>query len=138
MLFVAGLVLLFPVSGLLLAEDMVMFWILGACGLLVLPALVPAAQWHGTNQIAIDRKSVVVTRGPFWTRLPPLATDSVEAVRVGGTNLHPLLTLVSDQRVLRLPMEPLVARWAKQQIERHLRLMYAKESKRLASPGQAE
>jgi len=75
---------------------------------------------------------VVVPRGPFGKRLPPLATNAVEAVRVGGTDEHPLLTLASDERVLRIPMAPELARWAKQHMERHLLATY--EEKVNAAP----
>lgn len=138
LLLFGGVMLLFPGMALLLdPEQSVAFWACSALGLTLLPLLVLAAQWHGINRIAVGRKHVVVTRGPWGSRLPALATDSVEAVRIGGTNEHPLLTLISDRRVLRLPMDPPLARWAKQHIERHLRSTYAKELKRPVPDGEA-
>lgn len=142
MLYLVGFTLLFPCLGLLFYghEDAGWLWfaLCAVIGSIFLPLIAVASRWHGANRITVSRKSVVVVRGPRGKRLPPLATDSVEAVRIGGTKEEPLLTLVSDEGVLRLPMEPTIARWAKQHIERHLRLLYANEAKRLARRGQAE
>lgn len=142
MLYLAGIMVSLPVLGalgLLYGEGgWLWFWLCTGLGSICLPLLVIASKWHGINRLELSRKRVVVTRGPWGTLLPPLVTDSVEAVRIGGTNEDPLLTVVSDQRVLRLPMDPPLARWAKQHIERHLRSMYEKESKRLAQRGPTE
>jgi hypothetical protein len=123
------MVLLGPALGLLFRDDGASFWICTAFGLCMLPLPLYAAQWHGLNQLTVDRKRVVVTRGPFGKRLPPLATDSVEAVRVGGTSAYPLLSLVSDQRVLRIRMVPPLAHWAKPLIERQLLAVRKKKLK---------
>lgn len=92
-------------------------------------ARVPPPQGASVNQLTVDRKRVKVTRGPLGKRLPVLTTDRIEAIRVGGTSASPLLSLVSERRVLRIPMSQPLARWAKRNIERHLRAVYDKPPK---------
>ena len=135
-----GLALLFSALGLILFPDRgAGFWTLETVGLSSLLLAVGAARWHGLNRLTLDRDQLRVTRGPFARQLPPLATDRIEAVRVGGTSANPLLGLVADERVLRIladervlriPMSPPLARWAKRNIERHLRDLYEKRSMR--------
>lgn len=133
-LVLVGTALLFPVLGLVLfQDDRGGLWICSAFGFCLLPLALVAARWHGLNQLTLGAKRVIVKRGPFGKQLSPLATDSVEAVRVGGTSVYPLLSLVTDQRVLRILMAPPLARWAKPQIERQLRALYEKKLK-LADP----
>jgi len=125
-----GLELLLVAIGVWLGrDDSAGFWISTGFAVCLLPLVLLVTQWHGTNQIVVDRKRVQVTRGPFGKRLVPLATASVEAVRLGGTSAYPLLSLVSDRRVLKVRMAPPLARWAKQHIERQLRALHREPPK---------
>lgn len=120
-----GFAVLCPISGRLASEEAgATFWTMTVVGLCLLPLAWVVAHWHGVNRLTVDRRRVTVTRGPFGKRLPALVTDRIEAIRVGGTRVNPLLSFVADQRVLRIPMTPPVAQWAKRHIERHLRAIY--------------
>ena len=125
-----GTALVFPPLGLLFREDgLLFFWCFTAVSVCLLLLALNVARWHGVNQLTVDRKRVTVTRGPFGKRLRPFATDSLEAIRIGGTSGYPLLSLVSDERVLRILMPPPIAHWAKQHIERELLAVYTEKLK---------
>lgn len=125
-----GTALVLPPLGLLFREDgLTVFWCFTVFSLCLLLLALNVARWHGVNHLTVDRARVTVTQGPFGKRLPPFATDSLEAVRIGGTNGYPLLSLVSDQRVFRILMAPPLARWAKQHIERQLLDLYKERLK---------
>jgi hypothetical protein len=117
-----SVIAIFPLSAGLMASDSPAFQAFVSALALPFVLMFPyALRWHGENRIVLDRERLTVYRGPFGTELPAFRTDEIGAIRVNHRTTNSSLTLVSDERLLRILAPPSVARWIRRRLTLHLR-----------------